>query len=91
MKEGKYDNTHRHPMMGGTTKKPHEWSFGRVQYPYYCTHVFFMNKLSEKYDVPLRTEYGRQYDDDGNPVSAQDDAVVTIEDVPSAIELIKIE
>lgn len=68
MKEGKYDNTNRHSMMGGTTKRQYEWSFGRAQYPYYCTHVYFLNKLSEKYAVPLRIEYGRQYDDDGNPI-----------------------
>jgi len=68
MREGKYDNTDRHPMMGGTTKKGYDWSFGRIGYPYYCTHIYFMNKLSEKYGVGLRIEYGRQYDDDGNLV-----------------------
>ncbi len=69
MKEGKFDNTDRNPMMGGTTKKGYDWSGGKVGFPYYCTHIFFFNKLSEKYGVPLRVEYGRQYDNDGNPVN----------------------
>lgn len=70
MKEGKYDNTDRHPMNGGTTKNGYAWSCYRPGIPYYCVHAPLMFHILPKewgWDV-VEFEYGRQFDGDGNPV-----------------------
>jgi len=70
MKEGKYDNTDRHPMNGGTTKKAYPWSCNQAGMPYYCIHAPLMfSKLPKEWGWnQIDFEYGRQFDDDGNPV-----------------------
>src|SRR5829696_5233559 len=42
---GRYDG----PNAYGTTNEAHDWSFGRADFPLYCTHCSFMNEL-----MPLR-------------------------------------
>jgi hypothetical protein len=39
----------------GTTREAHDWSYGRKDFPLYCTHCSFMNELLpiEWYGVPL--------------------------------------
>ncbi len=71
MKEGKYENTDRQPLMGGITKKAYPWSFDKVGVPYYCVHCAIYNLLWPEWDMGFRRvlEYGRQFDDDGNPVN----------------------
>jgi hypothetical protein len=70
MKEGKYENTERHPLMGGITKKAYPWSFNRKGLPYYCVHCAIYNLLWPEWNLGFRrvVEYGRQFDDKGNPV-----------------------
>lgn len=68
MKEGKYDNTDRHPVMWGTTKKGYPWSFNKQGMPYYCIHSYVMNDIFRKVGIPIETKYGFQYDREGNPV-----------------------
>jgi len=70
MKEGKFDNTNRHPMTGGTTKRAYSWSCNKVGMPYYCVHAPLMFDILPKewaWDM-IDYQYGRQFDDDGNPV-----------------------
>jgi len=68
MKEGKYDNTNRHPVMWGTTKKAYPWSYHKKGMPYYCIHSYVMNDIFQKVGVPVETKYGFQYDHGGNPI-----------------------
>lgn len=68
--EGKYDNTKRHPMMGGTTKKAYPWAFDKKGVSYYCAHCAVLDESMKKWNLSFRMEtlYGRQFDDDGNAV-----------------------
>lgn len=68
--EGKYDNTKRHPMMGGTTKKAYPWAFNKIGVSYYCAHCGVLDELMKEWNLPFRMEtiYGRQFDDEGNPI-----------------------
>jgi hypothetical protein len=70
-KEGKYENTNRHPMNGGITKKAYTWSENRVGMPYYCAHApLFFSILPKEWGWDMIDfEYGRQFDNDGNPVN----------------------
>jgi hypothetical protein len=59
MKEGKYDNTDRHPMNGGTTKKAYPWSCNRAGMPYYCIHAPLMfSKLPKLVGLIKRYRFG---------------------------------
>ena len=71
MKEGKYDNTDRHPMNGGTTKKAYPWSFNKVGISYYCIHSFiWYDSMPKELEFDMFDwEFGRQFDDDGNSVN----------------------
>jgi hypothetical protein len=70
MKDGKFDNTNRHPSNLVTTKKLYEWSDKKVGIPFYCVRSYFMFDILPKEWGWDQTEfhYGRQFDDDGNPV-----------------------
>jgi len=70
MKDGKFDNTNRHPTNLVTTKKVYEWSDKQVGIPFYCVRSYFMFDILPKEWGWSNTEfhYGRQFDDDGNPV-----------------------
>lgn len=69
-KEGKLDYTDRHPRSGGATKKPDPWSCDQTGVPYYCVHTPVMfNILPKEWGLELfEYQWGRQFDDDGNPV-----------------------
>ncbi len=69
-KEGKYDNTERHPMMGGTSKKAHSWAFNQKGVSYYCAHCAVLDELMKQWNPGFRMEtvYGRQFDDEGKPI-----------------------
>jgi len=58
------------PPLYGTTKKPHPWSFNRTGIPYYCGHCgLFFNVLPKEWGFPiLEHHFGRQFDENGNPV-----------------------
>jgi len=70
MKDGKYENTNRHPNNGGMLHNEYTWSCNRKGMPYYCVHAPVMYQiLPKKWDWnQIEYEFGRQYDDDGNPV-----------------------
>ncbi|HQO77656.1 MAG TPA: hypothetical protein PLG17_04005 [Thermodesulfobacteriota bacterium] len=77
-KEGKEDTSDRHAFNFGTTRNPYSWSFNQAGISYYCTHcALFMDTLPREWgwDV-IRTVYGRQFDDLGNPVD--EPCVITI-------------
>ena len=69
-KEGKLDYTDRHPMNGGTTKKPYWWSDDQSGVPYYCVHApLWLDVLPKEWGCPIfECHYGKQFDDEGNPV-----------------------
>lgn len=69
-KEGKLDYTDRHPMNGGTTKKACWWSCDQTGVPYYCVHApIWLDLLPKEWGFPIfGCEYGKQFDDEGNPV-----------------------
>jgi hypothetical protein len=69
-KEGKLDYSDRHPMNGGATKKAYKWSADKKGVPYYCIHgpVWFDFKQEDWRGDLLGFQYGRQFDDDGNPI-----------------------
>jgi len=70
IKEGKVDTSDRHPFNYGTTKKPHDWSFGKAGIPYYCAHCsLWMDKQPKEWGINLfEHRFGRQFDEEGNPV-----------------------
>jgi hypothetical protein len=71
MKDGKYENTDRHPHDGGLTQEPHSWSCNKKGMPYYCVHAPVMYQILPKkwgWDE-IEYDWGRQFDDDGNPVN----------------------
>ncbi|MFC1821845.1 hypothetical protein ACFL9T_04000 [Thermodesulfobacteriota bacterium] len=70
-KDGKLDYTNRHPMDGGATKKPYRWSCDQTGMPYYCVHgPVWLDSLPMEWGWGIFDfQYGRQFDDDGNPVN----------------------
>lgn len=78
IKEGKNDNCSRNPMNIGTTKKAYPWSFNKKGISYYCIHTpLWMDILPREWgwDV-FKAEYGRQFDEDGNPVNEPCKAII---------------
>jgi len=70
MKEGKLDTTDRHPMKGGTLKKPYPWAFSRKGISYYCAHCGFIgDRIEEWSGVKWKFEFGRQFNEHGQPVN----------------------
>jgi hypothetical protein len=72
LKEGKCENSDRHPINGGIFSKEKSCKMcGKDMITYYCVHGPVMyTQLPEKYGYgdQMKYEYGRQYDDDGNQV-----------------------
>ncbi len=58
------------PPLYGTTKKPYPWSFNQTGIPYYCCHCgLFFNVLPREWGFPiLEHHFGRQFDENGDPV-----------------------
>lgn len=78
IKEGKNDNSQRHPMQIGTTKKAYPWSFNMKGLSYYCIHTpLWMDMLPREWgwDV-FKSEFGRQFDEDGNQVNEPCRAII---------------
>ena len=70
MKEGKLDTTNRHPMNGGTLKRPHPWAFSIKGISHYCAHCGFIgDRIKEWSGVKWKFEFGRQFDEQGQPVN----------------------
>lgn len=70
IKEGKNDDSNRSPVNIGTTKKAYPWSFNMKGLSYYCVHTpLWMDILPREWgwDV-FKSEFGRQFDADGNSV-----------------------
>jgi hypothetical protein len=69
-RDGKYDNTDRHPMMGGTSKKAYPWAFNKIGVSYYCAHCGVLDELMKEWNLSFRMEtiYGRQFDDEGKGI-----------------------
>ena len=70
MKEGKNDTSERSPLNFGTTKKPYPWSFNKTGISYYCCHcAIWLETLAKEWGFDVfRHEFGRQFDDNGNPL-----------------------
>lgn len=78
MKDGKYENTDRHPHDGGLIQEAKPWSCNKKGMPYYCVHAPVMYQILPKkwgWDA-IEYDWGRQYDDEGNQVN--DPCKVTI-------------
>jgi len=71
IKEGKNDTSDRHPFNLGTTKKPYAWSFNKAGISYYCCHTcLWMDILPREWGWDIfKSQFGRQFDDKGNPVN----------------------
>lgn len=70
MKEGKNEDSKRHPNNFGVTYKAYPWSFNKVGISYYCCHCpLWMEILPREWgwDI-LRIDFGRQFDEAGNCV-----------------------
>ncbi|AGL00666.1 hypothetical protein [Desulfoscipio gibsoniae] len=70
IKEGKNDNSNRHSVNIGTTRKKYPWGFNMEGLSYYCVHTpLWMDILPREWgwDV-FKSEFGRQFDELGNPV-----------------------
>ncbi|MFQ5762381.1 MAG: hypothetical protein ACE5PO_05030 [Candidatus Bathyarchaeia archaeon] len=52
---------------GGLTSRGWDWSFNRAGVPYYCVHAHIFNELFKKLELPVEVQWGKQYDDEGNP------------------------
>lgn len=70
MKEGKNDNSDRHPYSFGTAKKPRPWSFYKTGVSYYCCHcALWMDILPREWgwDV-IESYFGKQFNNAGHPI-----------------------
>ena len=63
MKDGKYENTDRHPTNGGMTQEEYSWSCNQKGMPYYCVHAPVMYQiLPKEWDWnQIEYEFGRQF------------------------------
>jgi len=52
----------------GVTEQARHWSFNRVGFPYYCVHASPLNDIFKEAGVPVEIQWGRQYDEKGNPI-----------------------
>jgi len=70
MKEGKNDNSDRHPFQFGTTKKAYPWSFHKKGISYYCSHCsLWMDMLPREWGWDIfEFKFGRQFDEEGKPI-----------------------
>lgn len=50
------------------TEKAYPWSFNRAGFPYYCVHAYFFNELWRELGIKVEIQWGKQYDDKGNPI-----------------------
>ncbi len=70
---GKTEDSDRHPMNHGTTKKAYSWSWNRTGVPYYCIHSsrWYGPDIPEEWHSKgiIDCEWGRQFDTDGNPIN----------------------
>ena len=70
VKEGKLDTSDKNSLNFGAIKEPHDWTLGYTGMPYYCIHApYFFNILGKEkgYDA-FDFVWGRQFDEEGNPV-----------------------
>jgi len=78
IKEGKNEDSDRSPVNIGITKKAYPWSFNMKGLSYYCVHTpLWMDMLPREWgwDV-FKSEFGRQFDADGNPVDEPCKAII---------------
>ena len=69
MKDGKYENSDRNKMNGGMCRNAA--TCGKEGMPFYCVHAPVMFDILPKewgWGDKISNTYGRQYDDDGNPI-----------------------
>jgi len=78
IKEGKNEDSNRYPVNIGVTKKAYPWSFNMSGLSYYCVHTpLWMDLLPREWgwDV-FKSEFGRQFDENGNPVNEPCKAII---------------
>ncbi|OYT54614.1 MAG: hypothetical protein B6U77_02560 [Candidatus Hecatellales archaeon ex4484_218] len=56
------------PRKEGLTKKAWPWSFNKEGFPYYCVHAYFFNKLFKQLGLNIEVQWGKMYDEKGNPI-----------------------
>jgi len=54
---------------GSLTEKPYSWSFGKIGFPYYCVHSYFLNEMFIDLGLRIKIEWGPQYDEQGNKIN----------------------
>lgn len=52
----------------GVTKQAWPWSFNRTGFPYYCIHAHPLNEIFKKSGVPIEIQWGRQCNEQGEPI-----------------------
>ena len=70
IKEGKNEDSDRHPCNFGLTKSAHPWSFNKTGIPYYCCHCALCMDMQPRewgWDI-MEHQFGRQFDEEGTPV-----------------------